>query len=251
MRETVAVAKRYGYAGVEPRIGSGHKHGIEIASPAAQLKEAASAAQDSGIAICCIATSCSFANPETHAENVEQARRAIHLAAQVGSPALRVFGGMIPEGVERSQSASLIVDALGCLAQEAQDAGVTLCMETHDGWCDPEDIAGIMRQVNHPAVAANWDIMHPVLTANVSVEDAFETLRPYIRHVHIHDGRRADGKLVFLPIGQGSIDHRTAVSVLKGTGYDGFLSGEWIGWEPWDVHLPREIAALRGLEQQS
>jgi hypothetical protein len=31
-------------------------------------------------------------------------------------------------------------------------------------------------------------------------------------------------------------------------GHDGYLSGEWIDWEPGQTHLPREIAALREYE---
>ena len=30
----------------------------------------------------------------------------------------------------------------------------------------------------------------------------------------------------------------------------GYLSGEWIGWEPYAVHLPRELAAMRAYERE-
>ena len=40
-----------------------------------------------------------------------------------------------------------------------------------------------------------------------------------------------------------------AVELLASAGFTGYLSGEWIDWEPYDVHLPRELAAMKGLEQ--
>jgi hypothetical protein len=39
------------------------------------------------------------------------------------------------------------------------------------------------------------------------------------------------------------------IELLVGTGYDGYLSGEWINWDPWQVHLPRELRALKQIEQ--
>lgn len=248
MTETVSIAKRYGYTGIEPRLDSGHKHGIEVTASFKELKEIASVATENEIRICCLATSCSFANPDTCLNNLELARRDIDLASKVGAPIIRVFGGDVPKGVERIQSFEQIIQSLSGLAEEAADSNVTICMETHDAWCNPEDVAEIMRQVGHPSVAVNWDIMHPVLTAKVSVEKSFTILNSYIKHVHIHDGLRTDGNLIFKPIGEGLVDHKTAVTLLENSGYNGFLSGEWINWEPYDIHLPREISGMKSFE---
>ncbi|NLM76650.1 MAG: sugar phosphate isomerase/epimerase [Ruminococcaceae bacterium] len=245
IRSMVATAKKYGYAGIEPRLDADHKHGIEVNATNSALKEAAAIAAEQDIKICCLATSCRFADPENYLEHQEHAGRVIELAAKIGVPAIRVFGGAIPDGVERSRSFDQIVRALGSLSDKAQEHGVALCMETHDSWCDPEQVARVIKTVNHPAVAVNWDIMHPVLTAQVAMDTAFETLKPYIRHVHVHDGVRHDGKLTLVPIGEGQVDHKSAVVLLRDCGYQGYISGEWINWEPYEVHLPREIARLK------
>ena len=81
------------------------------------------------------------------------------------------------------------------------------------------------------------------------MDEAFNTLRHWIRHVHFHDGVTTDGKLSMVPIGQGEIDHKRAIELLQGASYDGYLSGEWINWEPCEVHLPRELAAIKGFER--
>jgi sugar phosphate isomerase/epimerase len=242
-------AKRYGYAGFEPRLGSGHKHGIELDSGDAYLEEAKIKSEEYDISFCCIATSCSFADPSKTNVNIELAQRSIDLAAKVNSPAIRVFGGKIPEGVNRETSFEMIVEALIKLSDYASQRNVTICVETHDSWCDPRAVADIMKHVNHASVAVNWDIMHPVLTADYTIEASFEILRPWIKHVHVHDGLYADGRLKFLPISEGKVDHQTAIRLLKDAGYNGYISGEWISWEPYDIHLPRELSTMKKYEE--
>ncbi len=242
--ESLSVAKKFGYAGFEPRTSCGHRHGIEVGAPARFLREAKEKTVETGIQICCLATSFGFSDPEQNAANLELARRSIEVASQVGAPALRVFGGRIPVGMERARSEQAIVESLAKLAEDARSHGVTVCIETHDDWCDPRNIARILQAVDHPSIAVNWDIMHPVLTAGTSVTAAFEILKTWIRHVHVHDGTKVDEKLVFLPIGSGAVDHATALGLLVASWYDGYASGEWIDWESYDTHLPRELATM-------
>ncbi|HEY3416842.1 MAG TPA: sugar phosphate isomerase/epimerase family protein [Armatimonadota bacterium] len=247
LAENLALAQQLGYAGIEPRISAGHAHGIEFDTPAEQRAAIRRQAADSGIALCCLATSCRYADPATTQANTDDTLRSIDLAGDVGSPCLRVFGGNIPEGVSREQAADLLVAALRAVADQAQARGVTVCMETHDSWCDPAHVALVIERVNHPAIAVNWDIMHPIRVGGATMDSAFNTLQPWIRHLHIHDGTKGD-PLVMLPIGEGDIDHRRAIELLQTINYSGFISGEWINWEPYETHLPRELAMLRGYE---
>ncbi len=39
-----------------------------------------------------------------------------------------------------------------------------------------------------------------------------------------------------------------AVQLLQAVPYTDYLSGEWINWEPWETHLPRELAVMEGYE---
>jgi len=256
LQEALSVAGRFGYDAIEPRIQSEHKHGIELDAPAKARAAARRAAEESGIALCCIATSCCFADPTTAAEHVETARAAIDLARDVGASRIRVFGGRLPDGVGRGQAIDLVVRSLSLVADQAEARGVTICMETHDAWCDPEDVAEVMRRIDHPAVAVNWDIMHPVRVAGASIDHAWETLKPWVRHVHFHDGVPDGGlsrygvpTMALAPVGRGEIDHERAVRLLQEAGYSGYLSGEWINWEPWEDHLPRELEMMKGYEQ--
>jgi len=179
---------------------------------------------------------------------VAQTHERIDLAGDLGAKTIRVFGGAIPGGIGREEATNLLVRSLGAVADHAEDRGVTVCLETHDDWCDPVHVAAVMARANRPAIAVNWDIMHPVRTGAATIDESFEALQPWIRHAHIHDGTGSDVRLV--PIGTGDIDHKRALELLSSAGYAGYLSGEWIRWEEYDVHLPRELATMKRYERE-
>ena len=248
LNQLLETARRYGYDGIEPRIFSRHKHGIEIDMPPGRRAEIKKQAAESGIVFSCIATSCVYANPETSVLNVTGTLQCIDLAADVGAPAIRVFGGRLGKDLSRADAIKLVAESLHAIADHARERNVTVCMETHDDWCDPLHVAAVMQQINHPAIAVNWDIMHPVRMKLATMEKAFEILKPWIRHLHVHDGL-ANGNLV--PIGRGIIDHKLAIDLLLSINYSGFLSGEWIGWsDAYDVHLPRELDTMKRYEKE-
>ena len=248
--EMITLARTYGYDGIEPRISAQHQHGIELDSSEAFRKECQQKSQQSGISICCIATSCRYADPEIRHEMISDTHKAIDLASDVGAPRIRVFGGTIPEAITRAAAIGFVVESMRAVADHARERGVILCLETHDDWCHPKQLAQVMQRVNHPSIAVNWDIMHPVRAAKVTMDEAFQTLKPWIEHIHFHDGIiRASGNVELTPIGNGEIDHRRAVELLKNHKYSGFMSGEWINWEPYQIHLPRELSAMKQYAQ--
>jgi len=245
LKETLDAAKRFGYDGFEPRLVADHAHGLETTTPADVLIEARRMAEDAGVAYSCVATSCRLAIPELVAEQTDDAKRAVDLAEKLGCRAIRVFGGVLPEGLSREKAAETLNASVSKLAAYGKTANVYVCLETHDHWCDPVTVGEVAKV---SGCAVNWDIMHTFNMAGVAPERSFELLRPYVRHMHIHDGKRnADGGLTLCPVGEGVIDHATPLALMQGAGYTGYVSGEWISWEPWEVHLPREIALLKAL----
>jgi sugar phosphate isomerase/epimerase len=247
--EMVQVAERYGYDGIEPRLDAGHAHGVEVSTTPEERAAIRRSFADTEVRLACLATSLRYADPSQTKDMLRQTRGRIDLAVDIGAPALRVFGGRIPEGVSRERAIGLLVESLGSVAEYAAGHGITLCLETHDDWCNPLHVAAVVAQVNQPAVAVNWDVMHPVRTGYATMDEAFDTLRPWIRHLHVHDGVGSEGSEL-VPIGQGNYDHRRVIELLLRTDFDGYVSGEWIDWEPYDVHLPRELATLKRYERE-
>jgi sugar phosphate isomerase/epimerase len=246
--EMLAAAETYGYDGIEPRIEANHAHGIEVGIGARERQEIKAKAGDSGVALCCVATSRRYADPKTAQDNVDSTLQCIDLAADLGAPRIRVFGGRLGEGLSREAAIDLVAKSLRAVADRAQARGVTVCMETHDDWCDPAHVVAVMELANHPAIAVNWDVMHPIRVAGWTVGDAFAALKPWLAHMHVHDGMQREKGIAYCPMGEGIVDTRRAIQLTKANAYDGYLSGEWIGWEPYGVHLPRELATMKQYE---
>jgi sugar phosphate isomerase/epimerase len=260
LSEMIEIAQRFGYDGLEPRLDSDHRHGIEVAADADTRRAIVDQAAAGSIELCCLATSLRYADPTGADTVVRESHERIDLAGDLGVPVLRVFGGPIPDGMAREAAIDHMAKLLASIADHAGERGVTMCIETHDDWCDPKHVAAVLRRVDHPAVAVNWDIMHPVRVWHYTMDEAFEMLKPWIRHVHVHDGmghENATFKAIgtgdidqMMPIGTGGIDHRRALELLHGIDYSDSISGEWIRWEPYEVHLPRERATLRKFEAE-
>ena len=246
--EMLAMAKEFGYDGIEPRISSNHQHGVEFDTNQHQRKEIKQKALDIGIAIGCVATSCRYADPKISQDMVNDTEKAIDLAADIGSSRIRVFGGKIGDGLDRTDAVELVAESLLSIADYASKRGVSICVETHDVWCNPIDVAAVMEKASHSAIAVNWDIMHPVRRGYATIEESFEILKPWIQHLHIHDG---SAQKSLLPIGEGDIDHKSAIERLSTIAFDGYLSGEWISWDDsYRNYLPRELQTLKRYQSE-
>jgi sugar phosphate isomerase/epimerase len=260
LAQTIEIARRYGYDGLEPRLDLGHRHGIEVSADASARRAIVEQVAEGAIELSCLATSLRYADPANAETVVRESHERIDLAGDLGVPALRVFGGPIPAEMTREAAVDHVAQLLASIADHAGERGVTICVETHDDWCDPLHVAAVLGRVDHPAVAVNWDIMHPVRVCRYSMDEAFRVLQPWIRHVHVHDGMGPEHATFAaigtgaidaqMPIGTGGIDHRRALELLIGMNYAGAISGEWIQWEPYEIHLPREIATLRKYEAE-
>lgn len=248
LAEALAYAKRLGYDGFEPRPGWNHAHGIELAADAAGRLSIRKTITESGIILSCLAPGLRFANPATIDQQLAEASAYIDLAADVGAPRLRVFGGELGQGIDRDTAIANVSAALKSLVPQAQARGVTLCMETHDAWTNPDHVVAVLERVNAPStVRAVWDIMHPLRTSGWTIRDAWTRLRPWIDHVHIHDGTFEMSKLEFAPMGRGQYDMPAVFACLAEMSYGGFVSGEWIDCDS-VIDPGVELAAMRNME---
>jgi len=243
--EVLAGAVRHGYQGIEPRVLANHKHGIEPTVPAAARQQARAAVEASGVAIGCIATSCRFAaaDPRQRAANVDDLKRHIALAADVGAPRLRVFGGKRPEGMDLGSAIAIAAEDLLAGADLAAQAKVQVCLETHDDFSLGKTVGDVLARANHPALVANWDVMHPY-RAGEPLAETLRWLRGRIAHVHMHDHR--DGKAV-LP-GDGDLPLADDLAALRAISFDGYLSAElWPDLGDPDLILREYASRMRAL----
>ena len=245
LSQMISTAEELGYAGIEPRIQSKHAHGVELEATEEQKKEIRDKIASSNVDICCLATSLKYCQQEDDTTVIKNSKELIQFASEVNIPRLRVFGGEIPDGVSRETAITRIIDTLSKLASFAEDHNVDLCLETHDDWTNPVFLTQVMEGINHSSIGLTWDILHPILKG-FNMTEVGEALKPWIKHVHIHDHLGAQKG--WTSIGNGIVDHKAALECLNNMSFDGYLSGEWIGWNEPEEHLGPEIATMKKLE---
>ena len=256
LTEVLTGAIKYGYDSVEPRVEAQHAHGIDLEMSKKARKEAQQIFSDMGIACCCLATSRTYAMADAaeRKESVELTMRYADLAHDIGCPHLRVFGGGTPEGADYADVKKYVAEALREAAEHAQKAGVYLCFETHDSYCNSADALEVVTRADNPHAVICWDVMHPYRMGE-SIAQAFENVKNHVRHCHVHDGKRpADGgpggwELALM--GQGDIPHDEAFKLLATINFQGAMSGEWINFVPPEEVLPHDAEVMRRYRQEA
>jgi len=241
----IAKCREYGYQGVEFRVECDHKHRVELEASPDYLRWVRESFAEAGLETPCIATSQRFSSndPSERQEQIDLARRYIDLAATVGAPIIRVFGGPIPEGVSRESATKYMAEALREVGAHAAQCDVLVGLETHDHFSRAQDAVAVIEETNHPNIRCLWDIMHPI-THGETMTEAFSYVKPHVIHCHIHDGKKEDGNIVLTFPGEGIVDHRQAMELLHTINFQGYLSGEFINWLPPEVVLPRYAEIL-------
>ncbi len=212
--------------------------------------------RDSGLEVAGLSSGVRFVSlaPPDLEKAMDEGRRYIALAKELGCKVVRVFGGGFDAAKMTIEAArAYIVSGLKELAPLAEEAGVTLALETHDNWTSTDTMRPIFEAVDSPAVGALWDVNHPFRFAGESPEATWANIGPWVRYTHfkdsVDDGR---GKFSYRLQGEGTLPLREIVGILGKGGYDGWLTLEWEKmWHPElpeaAVAFPAYVAAMRAL----
>lgn len=151
---------------------------------------------------------------------------ALRQAARLGAAHLSTEPGGPLYGAPREPAERLFLDGLRRAAGVAEETGVTLLIEP-----EPEllietapQFVEFIRRVESPMVALNFDVGHQYCVGEDPAA-SFETLLPYVRHVHLED-IAASRKHQHLVPGDGAIDIRGFLSRARDLGYDGWVTIE-------------------------
>jgi len=199
--QILAFAAAHGYAAVELR-GLGEHVDLRLSPPFSPARRAATRRHfaDAGLTVCCASASASFADPAKRHASLDEVRAYVELAADLGCPRVRVFGGSPPPGQEDEETVAGVADCLAELGPFAGAHGVTLVLETHDAFSTGARVARVLERVEHAAVGALWDLHHPFRHGEDPVETA-RLLAPWLAHLHVKDSR--EGRYCLL--GEGDV----------------------------------------------
>lgn len=245
-----ARAKEYGFDGVDFR---GYLDTLDITmSPefTRNVEETTSQLTGAGLEVSGISSSITVCVPERREQNLEEARRTIPVAKNIGAQYVRVFGGGDPNQYSRNELAKIGAEMIERILMLDGARDLKWCFETHDQWIQSKDCKLLLDAIPDPAFGALWDMGH---TPRVGMEMPAETIKALgsrVLYTHIKDAEynprhpqaMGDGWRYMLP-GTGMLPLKEAVFSLVENGYQGWMVYEhekrWHPelWEP-EVAFP-------------
>ena len=227
--EIVSAMKRHGYRGLEPRVEWDHAARIEASMTPAERRAARDRLAGEGLEFCCLATGVKMATPDAaeRAGQIDDLRRYVELAGDLGAACLRTFGGAHAPG-DLLPIVDYVADGYRSVMAEAEARSVTVLMETHDFWSASAPVRAVVERVGHERCAVLWDLLHPMRVLE-RPEVTFHNLSALTRHLHVHDyDYGPDGRSRVAALGEGMYDHEPPLRLLADAGFSGYASVEII-----------------------
>jgi sugar phosphate isomerase/epimerase len=184
-------------------------------------------------------------DPAIRAAAIERTQSHIPFAAR--AHAVIIIGllrGIVKPGVNQAQAMDWLVEALQHCCAAAQPHGVRLALEPINRYETTliNDVARGLELIERVG-ADNMGLLLDTFHMNIEepvIEDSIRACGERIFHFHVADSNR------WYP-GAGHLDFASILDVLLETGYQGFVSGEFMPVPDADTSAERSIAYLRHL----
>lgn len=227
-KDIYAMAKDLGFNGIEVRgIGSWlHAYDAPPFSPA-HLVETMEKLASLRLEIPCLSTGCCL-NDTAHTEETHQEIiRHIQLAAQLGTPFVRILADCSPEPRGEIDTEAVVRELRRCIPL-AEEKGVTLLVETNGIYSDTARLRDLLNEIASDSVAALWDLHHPYRFAHEAPGQTIQNLGAYIKYVHIKDSVETENGIEYRMLGEGDLPIDEMMQALRSIDYSGYVSLEWV-----------------------
>ncbi len=223
-----SMAKDLGFDGIEVRGVGNHIDAI-FARPFTELRLQSTIKKlnDLKLEIPCLSTGMALKDKTNRVETVEYIKKYINLAKSLGTPYLRILGDL--HATEEGEvDDAYVAEVLKELEPYAKEAGVSLLVETNGVYADTLRLKKLLDSVGSANVAALWDVHHPYRYKNEQPADTVANLGSYIKYVHVKDSVMENGNVAYRMMGQGDLPIPDMMAQLKASGYNGYVSLEWV-----------------------
>jgi sugar phosphate isomerase/epimerase len=166
------------------------------------------------------------AEPAERARRLDFLRRAVDVAAGLGSDAVSFWSGTARDGASDDALMGRLVEGCRELCAHADARQVRLAFEPEPGmFIDTMTrFAELRERVNHPRFGLTLDVGHLHCQGEVPVRDHVRRWREVLWNVHVEDMRR--GVHDHLMFGEGEMDFGEVLGALAEAGYEGGLHVE-------------------------
>jgi sugar phosphate isomerase/epimerase len=175
-------------------------------------------------------------------EQLDEARRFIDLAHNLGARYIRVFPNDYLKDEPHDVTLARIGETLAELGWFAQGSGVGVLMESHGDLTDSKSLAAVMgRAERAPGTGLVWDTHHTVVEGKEAPADTWAAIGKWVHHTHIKDSVAQGADRHYVLLGTGTVGVKAIVQALVAGGYRGLYNFEWEKvWHP-DIDEP-EVA---------
>ncbi len=186
-------------------------------------------------------------DPEGRAQRVAFLKRAIDIAAILGSETVSFWAGVPQTGVDQQQAWDWLEEGITRVCDYGKAHGVPVSLEPEPGML-VEKLSDYTRLVNlNPSLKLALDLGHCLVTQDVDPADAVMQYADKIGTVSIEDMKR--GIHVHLPFGEGDMDVRSVLIALNAIRFQKLICVELSRESP-RAHeaIPEAIGFLRAIQ---
>lgn len=259
LAESLALISELGFDGVEIIRDDGYPCGLPTRPEARQVRELRTQLDDLGLRVADLVPYVRDINARdasVRRDRIDDMRRSIDLAVEIGSPSVRVWAGVDPDPGHEVEQFDLLVDGLQVLARDAEASGLALVVENHMGShaVSSDATVAIVEAVGSPQVGILYDPANLLVLGESDYRRALRLQAPHIRHVHFKDvDVLGEGRHMPQIVGEGEVPWEWLLPALIDSGYDGFVTTEFEKrWHPDELPssregLAHELSALKRL----
>lgn len=164
-----------------------------------------------------------ISQPEVHDANKADLQQVLSFAQALDCPSLFLLPGVHRPHQSKNSLLDAAATALQDLLPMAEAHGVTLTVEPHIGGIldSPDTVLQFLEQV--PGLKLTLDYAHFVCMG--FTQSQIDPLAEHAAHVHLRQARPGALQAKW---GEGTLDFGAMIGMLRATGYDGFLSLEYV-----------------------
>lgn len=249
----ITKAAEFGYDGIEWRGGI-HGH-VQPDMPASQKSLIKAQSSDLGLTSFAVTAYTGFTSESAKERetNLDELKRYVDLAVELGATYVRTFLGELPSGKKLDSRTYInIFDSLTVAAQYAESARIKIAIEPHDDFVRSSKVLPVFDLLHDAAhLCVIWDLGN-TYAAGEDLDQGFELLKQHLGYIHIKDGRGRSPTWQLCAVGKGDVPLAQAFELLQTNGYQGALNIEWeYAWhpelDPPEVALPAALHKIQEL----
>jgi len=196
----IEMCQKTGYPYIEFLMDFQQPHGLEWNAPRERFAEVKRKLDAAGLKFGSFTSCQTFhsADAGERAESVKRVKRVIDMAREFGCDHVRVLGDQLPK--EEAERPAVIEKVAACIRELGEYAGteISVSIEMHGSFTDPEYSMAVMRRVKLPNVGLVFNGVWPVgrdwkwtLPAGApSIKPFYDLVRPHLTSIHSHEMER-------------------------------------------------------------